>query len=209
MIMKQKFKQASAFPEYHAQPWTGFRTKYDLDLAAKFNPCGEPDYLPGTVAPTAFWKRSRDITGPESNFFPGGGAMPSPTPGPMPPRPGPMPMPRPRPGPMPMPRPRPGPMPMLRPRPGPMPMPRPRPSSPGRRVPPSSPGRRVPPSSPGRRMPPSSPGRRMPPSSPMARPSPAASGTGRPKIITCPDGRKTTCNSGTRDCMDNSPVYCK
>ena len=125
-----EIQTGSAFPEYHAQPWTGFRTKYDLDLAAKFNPCGEPDYLPGTVAPTAFWKRSRDITGPESNFFPGGGAMPSPTPGPMPPRPGPMPMPRPRPGPMPMPRPRPGPMPMPRPMP---------PSSPGRRVPPSSP----------------------------------------------------------------------
>ena len=161
-----EIQTGSAFPEYHAQPWTGFRTKWDLDLAAKFNPCGEPDYLPGTVAPTAFWKRSRDITGPESNFFPGEGAMPSPTPGPMPPRPGPMPRP--------------------------------------------SPGRRMPPSSPGRRMPPSSPGRRMPPSNPMVRPSPTASGAlGKPKIITCADGTKTTCNSGTRDCADNSPVYCK
>ena len=152
-----EFQTGSAFPEYHAQPWTGFRTKYDLDLAAKFNPCGEPDYLPGTVAPTAFWKRSRDITGPESNFFPGGGAMPSP-------------------GPVRPPRPTPG---RVKPTPRPVP----------------------------------TPGRVKPTPGPRPRPSPASTGgggaMGRPKIITCADGTKTTCNSGTRDCADNSPVYCR
>ena len=152
-----EFQTGSAFPEYHAQPWTGFRTKYDLDLAAKFNPCGEPDYLPGTVAPTAFWKRSRDITGPESNFFPGGGARPSP-----------------------------GPVRPPVPTPGPVRPPRPPVPTPSRVSPAPTPG-------------------------PVRRTGPMPSGgmLGKPKIIVCADGTKTTCNSGTRDCADNSPVYCK
>ena len=78
---------------YNSPPYNGFRTEWDIEMQKMFAPIEEPEYLPGTIAPTAPWEWMTSILGPNSNFWPRRedepipSPMPTPTASPMPYRP--------------------------------------------------------------------------------------------------------------------------
>ena len=75
---------------YNSPPYDGFRTEWDIEMQKMFAPIDEPEYLPGTIAPTAPWEWMTSILGPNSNFWPRRedepipSPMPTPTASPMP-----------------------------------------------------------------------------------------------------------------------------